>query len=291
MEPARRIEHEYRVRFDEAGADGWLRPSSLLRYAQDMAWRHSTEAGFDRDWYEARGMNWLVRNVKVTLEEPITYGDVLSVSTQVIGWRHVWARRRSEVRRLGSEDGHGADGLMATVDTDWVLLTTEGRPAKVPPEIARYFSSGQQFTRDRVVLPEPTGDVTTLSTRVRPLDVDPMRHMNNAAYLDMVDDGLSRMPDGQRLRAPDCYRIGYVWPALPGTADPHRLLGCRRSPDRLPHQRCRRARTDQGPDQPTRLTRRDPGGWMPPGPREEADVDAGYSAAQSGVTIGGSSPA
>ena len=39
--PAPRIEHEYRVRFDEADADGWLRPSGLLRYAQDMAWRHS----------------------------------------------------------------------------------------------------------------------------------------------------------------------------------------------------------------------------------------------------------
>ncbi len=218
MEPVRRIEHEYRVRFDEANADGWLRPSGLLRYAQDMAWRHSTEAGFDRAWYDERGMNWLVRNVKVSLEQPVTYGDVLLVSTQVIGWRHVWARRRSEMRRIGSEDRRGRDGMVATVDTDWVLLTIEGRPAKVPPEIARYFSPGQQFTRDRVVLPEPADEVTTLSTRVRPLDVDPMRHMNNAAYLDMVDDGLARMPDGRRLEAPDCYHVGYVWPALPGTA-------------------------------------------------------------------------
>ena len=54
VEPRRRIEHEYRVRFDEADAEGWLRPSGLLRYAQDMAWRHSTEAGFDRGWYDAR---------------------------------------------------------------------------------------------------------------------------------------------------------------------------------------------------------------------------------------------
>ena len=31
----------YRVRFDEAGADGRVRTGSLLRYAQDIAWRHS----------------------------------------------------------------------------------------------------------------------------------------------------------------------------------------------------------------------------------------------------------
>ena len=41
--------------------------------------------------------------------------------------------------------------------------------------------------------------------------------MNNAAYLDMVEDGLSRMPDGARPDGADCYRIGYVLPALPGT--------------------------------------------------------------------------
>jgi acyl-ACP thioesterase len=217
MAPIKRIEHEYRVRFDEADADGWLRPSGLLRYTQDMAWRHSTEAGFDRDWYTARGMNWLVRNVQVHILQRVTYGDVLSISTQVIGWRHVWARRRTEIRRIDAEAGHQGDGPMATVDTDWVLLTTEGRPAKVPAEVAAYFATEQRFTRERVVLPEPDGPVTTLTTRVRPLDVDPMRHVNNAAYLDMVDDGLARMPDGTGLRSPDCYRIGYVSPALPGT--------------------------------------------------------------------------
>ncbi len=218
MEPLRRIEHTYRVRFDEADADGWLRPSGLLRYAQDMAWRHSEEAGFDRDWYLARSMNWLVRNVTVSIEGSITYGDTLAVSTEVTGWRHVWARRHSEVRRTGSSAGDARGDMVAMVDTDWVLLTDDGRPARVPPEISRYFSAYESFARDRVVLPEPTSEVTALSTRVRPLDVDPMRHMNNAAYLDMVQDGLARMPAAQRLDAPDCYRIGYLRPALPGTA-------------------------------------------------------------------------
>ena len=34
----------YRVRFDEAGPDGLLRTSVLLRYAQDLAWYHSAPA-------------------------------------------------------------------------------------------------------------------------------------------------------------------------------------------------------------------------------------------------------
>ena len=67
------------------------------------------------------------------------------------------------------------------------------------------------------MLPEPSGAVTTLTTRVRPLDVDPLRHMNNAAYVDMVDDGLNHLPADERLEAPNCYRLGYVMAALPGT--------------------------------------------------------------------------
>ena len=42
----------FRVRFDEAGPDGHVRTSTLLRYAQDLAAFHSAERGFDRDHYD-----------------------------------------------------------------------------------------------------------------------------------------------------------------------------------------------------------------------------------------------
>jgi len=49
-----RYEAAYRVRFDEAGPDGRLRTSGLLRYTQDLAARHSEALGYDRAWYRAR---------------------------------------------------------------------------------------------------------------------------------------------------------------------------------------------------------------------------------------------
>ena len=57
----------YRVRFDECGPDGLARTSALLRYAQDVAWIHSERLGFDRDWYAARGLTWLVRAAEVAI--------------------------------------------------------------------------------------------------------------------------------------------------------------------------------------------------------------------------------
>jgi acyl-ACP thioesterase len=211
MQPLRRLEYPYRVRFDEADASGRLRPSGILRYTQDVAWRHSEEAGFDREWYDARGMYWLVRNINLRIHASASHGDELSVSTHVAGLRQVWARRRTEVR---ADDRAGR--VMAEIDTDWVLLGDDGRPARVPEEITRYFSVGETFRRSRVDLPEPPAQITTLSTRVRAIDLDPLGHMNNAAYLDIVDDALARM-DTVPGRYPDHYRLGYVLPAQPGS--------------------------------------------------------------------------
>ena len=88
----------YRVRFDEAGPDGTTRTSTLLRYAQDIAWRHSEEMGFDREWYQAKALSWVVRGVELELHAPIRMGHTLRLATAVVGHRRIWARRLAEAR-------------------------------------------------------------------------------------------------------------------------------------------------------------------------------------------------
>src|SRR5262249_24677182 len=121
----RRYEADYRVRFDEAGYDGCLRTSGYVRYAQDIAWQHSEAMGFDRAWYRERRIQWLVRWVELELRFGARYGELLAVSTRVIGGRRALARRRTEVR---AESGD----LHAVALTDWILITDSGRPARVP---------------------------------------------------------------------------------------------------------------------------------------------------------------
>jgi acyl-CoA thioesterase FadM len=210
------------VRFDETDARARLRPSGYLRYAGDMAWRHSEAAGFGREWYAERSLSWLVRNVALHIRGAVTYGDALTVSTGVIGWRHVWARRQAVMRRVEATDEPDAGEAVAVVHTDWVLLGHDGRPARVPDQIAAWFAAEQTFERNRVLLPEPPVDATRVATRVRPSDVDPMGHMNNAAYLDVVDEATAQLPVVSEEGAPDdrpvgcLYRVGYLQPALPG---------------------------------------------------------------------------
>ena len=175
----------YRVRFDEAGADGLARTGTLLRYAQDIAWRHSEALGFDRTWYSERDRWWVVRSAELTILEPVPMGTTLRLATAVIGHRRIWARRRGEFRM--------PDGTLAAVAVvDWVLLDDRGRILRIPDDFGTAFPN-MALTDDivRVALPPVPDDATTLDMIVRPQDLDPMAHVNNATYVDWIEEAVA----------------------------------------------------------------------------------------------------
>lgn len=172
----------YRVRFDEAGADGLARTGTLLRYAQDIAWRHSEALGFDRTWYSERDRWWVVRSAEVTIVEPVPMGTTLRLATAVIGHRKIWARRRGEFRM--------PDGTVTAIAmVDWVLLDDRGRILRIPDDFGTAFPN-MALTDDiiRVALPPAPDDGVTLDMIVRPHDLDPMAHVNNATYVDWIEE-------------------------------------------------------------------------------------------------------
>jgi len=173
----------YRVRFDEAGADGLLRTSALLRYAQDVAWRHSEALGFDRAWYRERGLGWVVRGCELRVQEPIPIGHTLRVTTAVVGHRRIWARRLGE---CALADGRPA----ATVTTDWVLLDARNRVVRIPEDFGVAFTNPE--TRSEILRVEAPADppVASLDLRVRPSDLDPLDHVNNAVYVDWLEEAV-----------------------------------------------------------------------------------------------------
>jgi acyl-ACP thioesterase len=172
----------YRVRFDEAAPDGLLRTSVLLRYAQDLAWLHSASRGFDRGWYAERGLTWLVRAAEIDVLQPIRVGSDLVGTTRVVGSRRVWARRRTDFRTT--------DGVIAAdVRIDWLLLDRRGSPTRIPPEFDPIFGMHlEPVELARVDLPDASGDARTTTITVRPQELDPMDHVNNAVYADWVEE-------------------------------------------------------------------------------------------------------
>jgi acyl-CoA thioesterase FadM len=173
----------YRVRFDEAGPNGQARTSTLLRYAQDVAWRHSEDLGFDRDWYRARGVGWVVRGVELEIHASIPMGQSLEVTTAVVGHRRIWARRMGEC--------HLSDGrLAARVTTDWVLLDGRNRIVRIPDDFGVVFANPEVNSEILRVAPPDGAPVSSLALGVRPRDLDPLDHVNNAVYVDWLDEAL-----------------------------------------------------------------------------------------------------
>jgi acyl-CoA thioesterase FadM len=214
----------FRVRFDEAGADGLLRTSVVLRYAQDVAWLHSASRGFDRAWYAERGLTWLVRAAEVVVEAPIPVGSELVGTTQVVGWRRVWARRRTDFRDAAGE-------IAAWTQIDWVLLDARGAPTRIPAEFEPVFGAPTgAFGLARVDVGEPPADAHRSTITVRPHELDPMAHVNNAVYADWLEEAVIGAGDTEAARhLPRLARLEYaaaadagavlaaeVWPASAG---------------------------------------------------------------------------
>lgn len=207
----------YRVRFDEAGPDGAMRVSSLLRYAQDIAWRHSERTGFDRSWYAERGLGWVVRGVALDLGTTVPMGHTLRLSTAVIGHRRIWARRLCECRLASGE-------LAARVSTDWVLLDARGRIVRIPDEFGRAFEN-PELDDDILRVPKPDGPVVaTLDLAVRGRDLDPFDHVNNAVYLDWLWEARDAAGDAWAV-PPRSLRIEYLASAARGDAVSVELSG------------------------------------------------------------------
>ncbi|HYM70340.1 MAG TPA: acyl-ACP thioesterase domain-containing protein [bacterium] len=200
----------FQVRFDECGPDGSARSSTILRYVVETAFGHSAAAGYPLSWYFSHGLFWLVRQVHLSLALPVGYADALEITTQVLGARRVWARRGNTVR-------NGAGVAVGAATMDWILTDRDGRPARIPCEMATAFSVVPGTTLERYAAEAAPAGARTGAYRVPAHQTDPRGHMNNAAYLDLLDDALAALGLDPQAR-PAEYDLAYLQAAVSGDA-------------------------------------------------------------------------
>ena len=200
-----------RVRFEECQPGGEIRASTFLRYAQDAAWVHSDAAGFDRAWYRERGLTWLVRCLTLDVVGPSQAGETLTMTTEVVAMRRVLARRRGEIL-------DATDGLVAIVETDWLMTGPSLAPVRIPSEFDTAFPPvPSTFEPARVTLPATPPDAHVRHFHVRRSEIDPMAHVNNAAYVDYLEESLAEAGALDALQArPRRYVLEYQQAAEPG---------------------------------------------------------------------------
>jgi len=210
----------FRIRFDEAGPDGSARASTFLRLAQDLAWQHGSALGLERSWYEAHGLVWLVRAADLEVRRRILAGEELEARTLIPGYRPAWARRLVEFR---SDVGERAAGdaaqrmPVAVAQTDWVLVDRRGRLVRIPPSFGERFSApALELEPTRVRPGSVPDDAHRMVIRVRPHEVDPNGHLNNAALIDWLDEVVLAAGGTEPGAIPRRYRVEYALPLLPG---------------------------------------------------------------------------
>jgi acyl-ACP thioesterase len=107
---------------------------------------------------------------------------------------------------------------VARVQTDWLLLDRRNRPARLPPEFEHAFPMlGADDALARVELPEPPEGVARQPVRARPHELDPMGHVNNAVYVDWLEEAIAAAST-QDSTPPSPRRMGleYLGSAAPG---------------------------------------------------------------------------
>ena len=184
----------FRVRHSECDAYGHVNNAHYLRYLQEAAFEAAAAVGYGFDWYARNGHVWLVRETEIEYLSPLRYGDSVLVKTWVEDFRRARSRRAYEMRREPGGE------TVARATTDWVYVEAGSlRPASVPSEMTAAFglAPGQESApRPKFPpAPPPPPGLFKIRRQVQWRDLDTMGHVNNAVYMDYVNDcGMQIIP-------------------------------------------------------------------------------------------------
>lgn len=161
---------------------GRVKPSQILFFAQDAATSHCAQIGMDWDTMAEKGLFWAVTRTRVQIHRLPRLGQTVTVET--------WPMTNTRVaypRAMTMYDENG-EVLLQTVSL-WVLMDMNKRSMVLPAR------SGLDFVgQDRggeLAVPAglvPCGADSARFRTVAYTDLDVNGHLNNARYMDWVDD-------------------------------------------------------------------------------------------------------
>jgi len=186
-----------RVHLGDVDGSARLRLEALARYLQDVA----TDDADDAQLSEHNGV-WVVRRVDVELGGRPWYHDRVELATFCSGSGPRWAERRTTLR--------GARGDVIEVVALWVFVDRlHGRPLPLDDDFLAIYgeAAGGRKVRGRLRHDRPPPGIESRPWSLRESDFDVLDHVNNARYLEAVEDELAaRLPERIPVRVSIEYR-------------------------------------------------------------------------------------
>ncbi|MDJ0751947.1 MAG: acyl-CoA thioesterase [Ardenticatenaceae bacterium] len=184
---------QFPVRYHECDAYHHVNHANYVRYMAEAAFSASAKVGYTEEKLKKTNAVWLVRGHNIEFVNPYTFGDQVKIETWVTNFRRVRSLRQY-VFWKGNQ-------VAARASTDWVYADRQtGQLLTVPDQMAADFltyngpDDRPQPKLDPFPKPAPYPEAPfSCSLAVEWRDVDPNRHVNNAAYLSYIENAAWQM--------------------------------------------------------------------------------------------------
>lgn len=173
---------EFTVGQDAVDRFGRLRLSRLLLMAQQVAGEHSSTMGLTYEELARRGLFWAVIRNRVQISRLPREGETVHTQTWPMP-----TTRTAYPRSTVAYDSEGNE-LFRTVSL-WILMSFDSREMVLPGKSGVTVEGtlrGLELAAPRALAVKPLNN--QLERTVRFTDLDRNGHMNNARYLDWIDD-------------------------------------------------------------------------------------------------------
>ena len=180
MEPIYR--HSFTIEPFEVDRFGRAKASMLLRFAQEVAGHHSDFLGLSYDSLAEKGLFWAVIRNKISISRLPRLGETITLETWPMP-----TTRTAYPRSTVAYDAQGNEVFRSV--SLWILMDRKSRAMVLPGKcdvIVDGILRGGELSAPRSLAPKALENAQTRAVRFT--DLDRNGHMNNARYLDWIDD-------------------------------------------------------------------------------------------------------
>lgn len=171
------------VSLADVAPDGRMRFDAIARFLGDIGNDDTDDAGFAE-----LGLAWVARRATIVVQAFPVAREVLTMTTWCSGTGKRWAERRTSIT--------GSSGAHIEATALWIHLDPEsGRPAPWGEAFADAYmtAAGGREVGSRLALPkspDPDAETNEMAWSFRRTDLDVFDHVNNAAYLAVLEEAL-----------------------------------------------------------------------------------------------------